>query len=501
MEQKTNTPDALQALVVRAKDGDRGAMEELYLATYSELWRTVRVMAKNDADAMDVMQETYLSAFTHLDKLQKPEQVSAWLKRIAVNEVKQQLRQKQPLLFSELSDEEDALPPEPVSSQTPEYVLERKEQAALVQQLLSELPDGQRTVLILYYCEQYSVKEIAQQLGVSQGTVKTQLHHGRKKLENAVRKSKDLSLAGASVPMLLSGWRGVQNAPAQLGNSKTVTRLLPQTTGLTVRSATSVVLGRIAVGVTTAALLIGAGYGAVRLSGFLREKEQTYLPPPTSPLLEAVEETERPFIKRHDGQKEIVLETQTPERLSAVEETVPSAPQPSEPKSTEPNAADPKPTEPKATEPNTTEPNTTEPNTTEPKATEPKTTEPKPSEQPTAPSEPQSSEPEQYATPADAPDQLQTQSPYPFEYQEVTLPVGSVWHTSFKTDAEWRLTPFIHTSNLSSTSNVSDSFFSNGEQRIAITLNQPGVFVYTLVREDLDASVRLVRITVTKTED
>ena len=275
-----------------------------------------------------------------------------------------------------------------------------------------------------------------------------------------------------------------------------MTRLLPQTTQLTVRSATSVLLGRIAVGVTTAALLIGAGFGAVRLSGFLREKEQTYLPPPTSPLLEAVEETERPFIKQHDGQEEIVLETQTPERLSAVVETVPSVPQPTEPMATEPKATEPKPTEPKATEPNTTEPNTTEP-----KATEPKTTELKPAEQPTAPSEPQSSGPEQYATPADAPDHLQTQSPYPFEYQEVTLPVGSVWHTSFKTDAEWRLTPFIHTPNLSSTSNVSDSFFSNGEQRIAIVLNQPGVFVYTLVREDLDASVRLVRITVTKTED
>lgn len=265
MEEGLEQQEKLTELVRQAKDGDRSAMEALYRQTYPALWRTVRSMTKNDADALDVLQDSYLRAFTSLAQLRRPARFLPWLKRIAVNELRQQLRKKQPLPFAELPQDASPLP-ELVSEQTPERLVEQKEQARALQQALDTLPDGQRTVLVLYYCEQYSVREIAQQLGVTQGTVKTQLHHGRKKLEAA--------LQGTLLPALMLLAASSRSAPTPRALP---TERLPEAGTLPLRSGTAV-LPRVLAAAATLTMVGGAVFGvgaAARYERRERTAEQT----------------------------------------------------------------------------------------------------------------------------------------------------------------------------------------------------------------------------------
>ena len=192
--QQPGAPDRVGDLIQRARAGDQDAYTALYEATSQEVYRSVRAMVRDEELALDIQQDTYVSAFTHLEQLQEPEKFSAWLHTIAANLTRDTLRKRTPILFSELGDGEgDPLPelPEVRPEAYPELSLDRRETAELVNQILGELTEGQRAVIGMYYYEQTPVSRIAENLSVSPGTVKTQLSRGRKKIEAAVRRLKE----------------------------------------------------------------------------------------------------------------------------------------------------------------------------------------------------------------------------------------------------------------------------------------------------------------------
>lgn len=177
-------------LVRRAQAGDQAAFSELYQRSGAAVYRTIFSMVRDEDTAWDVHQNSYLLAWKNLGKLEKPEAFLPWLRRIAVNETVKALQKEQPLRFTELTEEDgEALPlPETRPAYLPEPELDRQEAARLVREILDGLPQKQRLILGMYYYEELSVREIADTLGVSQGTVKTQLHLGRKKVEAQVRR-------------------------------------------------------------------------------------------------------------------------------------------------------------------------------------------------------------------------------------------------------------------------------------------------------------------------
>ena len=348
--------ERLPRLAVRAKEGDRAAMEEIYSITYPELFRIVRAMMHDADGTADVLQETYISAFTHMDQLTRPEGVFAWIKRIAVNQMLRQQGKKRALLFSELSDEEDNAPPiEGIDLETPARRLEQKEQSRLLQELLNDLPDGQRAALILFYYEELSVAEIAEQLGISEGGVKSQLHHGRKKLEKAARalEAKGVSLRGMTpVGFLLALLR---EQPIERRNVLPAGQL-PQGVGietapLRVQSRfAAVTLPRLAAGLTALAVTAAGGFG---LYAALKNGAQ-----PTDGIASYGD-----------------VQPPTPSDVELLV-TDPTAP---------PRETDALPDE---TEPDETEPDETEPDETEPDETEPPETPTEPPQTPTEPSQP-----------------------------------------------------------------------------------------------------------------
>ena len=197
--------EQLPSLIAAARAGDQQAFEELYLATCQEVYRTTRAILHSEELAQDIRQETYIYAFSHLDQLHSPEKLCAWLRSIAVNSARTFLRRQTPLLFSELETEAgDGFPEQadPSPEVSPEISLERKETAALVNKILDSLSIGQRAVVAMHYYEQLPLAEIAEFLGVSLGTVKTQLARGRKKIEEAVRclEQRGIRLWDASLP-------------------------------------------------------------------------------------------------------------------------------------------------------------------------------------------------------------------------------------------------------------------------------------------------------------
>ena len=192
----------LAQTVERAKQGDREAMAKLYEVTCNEVWRTACSLIRDEDDAMDVLQDTYLKAFRSLEQLESAESLRPWLRQIAANTARDQLRKKKPALFSELSEEEE-LPfdaEEERIEALPEARLDQKETQRLVRELLNELSDAQRVVIGMYYYQDTPVKEIAKTLGLSENTVKGHLRYGKQRLEKKIRelRKQGVDLCGLS---------------------------------------------------------------------------------------------------------------------------------------------------------------------------------------------------------------------------------------------------------------------------------------------------------------
>ena len=103
-------PQFTEELLNSAKAGDRDALAALYEGTHQEIYRTIHAMVRDEDLTMDIQQDSYIHAFTHLDQLRNASSFLPWLRRVAVNEARMQLRKKKPLLFTEYVSEEGEEP-------------------------------------------------------------------------------------------------------------------------------------------------------------------------------------------------------------------------------------------------------------------------------------------------------------------------------------------------------------------------------------------------------
>ena len=212
-DKHSGRPDAenMEELVGRARRGDTDAVSALYERTYSKVYYTVKSMIKNEDDVLDVLQDAYLKAFTHLNSFEGGEKFLPWVKQIAANTARDRLRRKTPALFGELTADETQTPaeeriPDERPAALPEASLDAAETQRLIREILDSLPDDQRAVVGMYYYEELSVREIAEALGVSESAVKSRLLYARRKIEARVRdlEKKGTKLYGAApLPFLL----------------------------------------------------------------------------------------------------------------------------------------------------------------------------------------------------------------------------------------------------------------------------------------------------------
>jgi len=178
-------------LVRRALGREEAAVRAIITANNRKLYRLARGILRNDGEAEDVVQETYVRAFTHLEDFRGDSSLATWLARIAMNEALGRLRHRRPgVEWSSLP--EGALEAQiiqfPLVSTDPEKSMAQREIQRVVEQAIDELPEGFRLVFITRVIEGMNVEETAEILGLKPETVKTRLHRARNLLRDNVEK-------------------------------------------------------------------------------------------------------------------------------------------------------------------------------------------------------------------------------------------------------------------------------------------------------------------------
>ena len=174
-----------------ARSGNESGFEYLYESTYQNKYYLALQYMKNEESAKDVLQEAYIKAFSKLDKLDDPEAFSSWLGVIVANTAKNVLKKKSPMLFSDLSKQdeeeypEDQIQDELIQNQ-PELSYTQKEMQSLVRELIDSLSEEQRICILMFHLEGASIRQIASALECSENTVKSRLNYGRKNLKGKV---------------------------------------------------------------------------------------------------------------------------------------------------------------------------------------------------------------------------------------------------------------------------------------------------------------------------
>jgi RNA polymerase sigma-70 factor (ECF subfamily) len=159
--------------VLLAQDGDQEAFIRLINSCESSLYRVAKGILKEDTDCADAIQETILKSYHSITKLKNPSYFKTWLIRILINECSDMLKKKQKSVL--LNKLDNIAEPSKGENEFSE-----------LREALSELNEKYRTVVLLFYFEECSIKEIAQVLKIREGTVKSRLNRARSQIASSL---------------------------------------------------------------------------------------------------------------------------------------------------------------------------------------------------------------------------------------------------------------------------------------------------------------------------
>ena len=254
-------------LALRAASGEQKAFDELYAATVETAYYTATLVLTSQEDIADALQISYMKAFAHIGELEHPESFEKWLKKIVINECRNYLRDNGKHIFSTVyigGSYDDV-----EGSDLTVDIAGNGELRRTLDEILSSLPEKQRVCVNLFYYEKYSVAEIAALLGISEGTVKSRLHYGRRTLERKYKRSSEGKrfYGVAVVPAiaaLLAYKAGKSSAPAAV---KAVTGSVVAAEAQAAGVAAVALPTAVTAGAAGSVISAGAGIGAAAVVG------------------------------------------------------------------------------------------------------------------------------------------------------------------------------------------------------------------------------------------
>jgi RNA polymerase sigma-70 factor (ECF subfamily) len=170
-----------ELLALRCRRGEKDALEELIRIWEKRLFYFIRRLVDNEADAWDVLQQTWVRVLSGIGALREPRSLGPWLYRVARHA---SLNHGQVnATYRKLLENYSAAPPAEDDSGRKDF-----ENAEEVHHGLLQLPLPHREVLTLFFLEDFSIESIAQVLDVPAGTVKSRLHHAKKALRAVLGK-------------------------------------------------------------------------------------------------------------------------------------------------------------------------------------------------------------------------------------------------------------------------------------------------------------------------
>lgn len=180
-------------LVELARSGDEAAVGAIVKRHNRRLYRVARAVMRDDAEAEDVVQETYVRAFASLGSFRGESILSTWLTRIALNEALGRVRRRRPTTGIEKIEAEQSGArliafPSLRSSPNPETEMARHQVRQVLEQAINDLPEPFRLVFVLREIEEMSTEEVAALLAVKPETIKTRLHRARRLMRTALER-------------------------------------------------------------------------------------------------------------------------------------------------------------------------------------------------------------------------------------------------------------------------------------------------------------------------
>lgn len=179
--------------VKRVQSGDGKAFETLYNLTSKPAYFTALKIVKSVHDAEDVLQESYIAVLDKINTLESPEAFIGWFNMIVANKAKEFLRKNNKYVFADEDAGEDidslALPDSLENNYdefSPGSGIEQQELKEQVMNLIDGLSDEKRTVVLLYYYNELSIKQIAESLDIKEGTVKSRLYYAKEELARGI---------------------------------------------------------------------------------------------------------------------------------------------------------------------------------------------------------------------------------------------------------------------------------------------------------------------------
>ncbi len=170
-------------LIARVQDGNIDALGLLYQRHRTQVYRTALAITHDEGLAEDILQETFLRVYRYAGSFDKTQPFEPWLYRVTINLTYSWINRAKRImnLFQGAIEWVVSSP-----RQDTETVAESQEQSKILRRAIKNLPDSQRTVIILYYLEELSVSEVAYALDIAEGTVKSRLYYARKKLKKVI---------------------------------------------------------------------------------------------------------------------------------------------------------------------------------------------------------------------------------------------------------------------------------------------------------------------------
>lgn len=170
---------SVNELLLKLRQQDRAAQKEVYEIFAPKMLSVCRNYISDIQYAEDVMIKAFFKVFKNIDSFKSQGSFEGWIRRIMVNESLTFLRLNKGLIYLE----ENQFPEEPDEEEESASQMDARE-------LLDALPEGYRAVFNLYVLEEYSHREIAKMLNISETTSKTQLFRAKKKLKEIILQKK-----------------------------------------------------------------------------------------------------------------------------------------------------------------------------------------------------------------------------------------------------------------------------------------------------------------------
>ena len=167
----------MEEIVKKAKNGEIRALEELIHINEVKLYKTARAILSNNDDIDEAIQRTIILVYKNICNLKKEKYFNTWMMKILINECKKIWNQnsKRDKMFCDLEENKGITEME-------------QEDYSFVTRALNKLDKEFREVTILYYYDEFSIKEISKILELPQGTVKSRLSRARLKLNDLIKK-------------------------------------------------------------------------------------------------------------------------------------------------------------------------------------------------------------------------------------------------------------------------------------------------------------------------